>query len=67
MVSTGFAKTNIKGKCDECRHYRPLFKPLYGFNQVMLCHGHCTHIKSNRAYKQRTDTCKKFEVNFYEL
>lgn len=59
MISTGFFKTNTEGKCDKCICYTPKYKMYKNLGEVQLCHGIC---ELKDVYKQRTDTCKKFEV-----
>lgn len=58
MYSTGFMETDLKNKCHECKYYQPLIKDFIGFKDVTFCRGAC---KLKNRYKQRTETCKKFE------
>lgn len=45
---------DLKGKCGACRYYEPLI--LKG---TRTARGHC--LLRNRTYRQRTDTCLRFE------
>lgn len=61
MYHTGKITTNVKGKCGSCKHYKPLIKKdaRMGF-MVEYCRGRC-NIAKKCNYRQRTETCKKYE------
>jgi len=64
VFETGFATTNLDGKCHNCKHYEPFIKSLYKLKQVKTCRGHCLITKNSHGgyrYKQRTETCVKWK------
>jgi len=63
MICTGYAKTDTKHKCDKCNYYLASHKNYTNLGKVLMCHGVCVF---TNKYKQRTDSCKKFEVKIYE-
>jgi hypothetical protein len=65
--NTGKSSTVIAGKCGRCKHYRPLVIKTWriGDTNAILesCRGYCLErpTETGFRYKQRTDTCKRFE------
>ncbi|MDF2800839.1 MAG: hypothetical protein K0S61_742 [Anaerocolumna sp.] len=57
MRFTGKDTTNIDNKCGSCKYYEPLIK-----KNIIWSRGKCTNTKKC-GYRQRTDSCKKYEVN----
>lgn len=58
MISLGYVKTETTNKCDKCKYYVPDEKRYKNLGEVIMCHGICD---LKNTYKQRTDSCKKFE------
>lgn len=52
----------LKGKCATCKHFNQLIKELYGI-KTLHARGNCNinKTKHGNTYKQRTETCKKWE------
>lgn len=52
----------LEGKCATCKHFNPVIKELYGIT-TLHARGNCSinHTKHGNTYKQRTETCKKWE------
>lgn len=54
----------LQGKCATCKHYNPLIKKLYGI-ETLHARGNCSIHKyketNTNVYKQRTETCKKWQ------
>lgn len=58
MIRTGYSGINLKGKCHECKYYKPYTKENKNKILVIFSRGSC---RLKDKYKQRTETCKRFE------
>jgi len=55
---------NIVNKCGSCKHYKPLIKVDRTGIETEFARGSCKisfYKNGSNVYKQRTETCKKYE------